>query len=83
MISVVLLAERYSEWVARKDANIMENILRENQELKESLSRFTDECEGLTKELKVCESELKVKDIHIARLQGMVEAFEICVKARK
>lgn len=83
MISAVLFAERYSEWVVGKDANIMENILRENKELKESLSKFTDECERLTEELKECEIELKRKDGYIERLQGMVEAFEICVKARK
>lgn len=86
MISVVLLAERYSVWVARKDANIMDDIRKlmdENKELKMAISRYTDECERLTGELKECELEIKAKDLAIERYMGMVEAFEICVKARK
>ena len=55
----------------------------ENKKLKMDINRFIDECERLTGELKECEFEIKAKDLAIERYRGMVEAFEICVKARK
>ena len=86
MTNAVLFAERYSAWVVGKDANIMEDMQRlidENRELKMAVSRFTDECERLTGELKDALNEISDKGHYIAKLEGMVEAFEICVKARK
>ena len=72
--------------MVRKVVNILEEIqilIAENKELNSCLRKYIDECEKLTGELKERELKLKEKDHYIAKLSGMVEAFEICVKARR
>ena len=86
MTSVVVSADRYSVWVVGKDANFMEDIKTlqdENKELKMVIQKHTNEYERLTEELRECNLEIQEKVRYIEHLRGMVEAFEICLKARK
>lgn len=63
--------------------NDIEAMQAENKELKACVVRYIEENQKLTDELKEREYEIQHKSSLIERLQGMVDAFEICVKARK
>lgn len=84
MISVAQYAGRHSAWVVRKDANILMERINEaiesyETEIRELKSIISNLEAGLNEEK--CANKALVCQMN--RLQGMVEAFEICVKARK
>lgn len=72
------------------NVNEFEKLLTENSQLKNSIMAYIDESQKLNNENKELKAELKEREYEIQhksslieRLQGMVDAFEICVKARK
>lgn len=64
-------------------ANDIEKMQLENSQLKNSIMAYIEESQKLTTENKELKAELQEKCNTLLRLQGMVDAFEICVKARK
>ena len=72
------------------NVNEFEKLQTENSQLKNSIMAYIDESQKLNNEIKELKAELKEREYEIQhksslieRLQGMVDAFEICVKARK
>lgn len=63
--------------------NEIEKMQVENSHLKNSIMAYIEENQKLTAENKELKAELQEKCNTLLHLQGMVEAFEICVKARK
>ena len=83
MISVVLYAGRHSEWVVRKDANILMEINRAIESYETEIRELKSIISNLEAGLNEEKYANKAQERELNRLQGMVEAFEICVKARK
>ena len=84
MTSVVLYADRHSVWVVRKDANIlMEQINEAIESYETEIRELNATIFNLRQELNEERFTNKAQERELNRLQGMVEAFEICVKARK
>ena len=61
----------------------MQILIAENKELNNCLKKYIDECEKLNQKLNEALDEIREKDLYIERFRGMVEAFEICAKARR
>ena len=83
MTSVVLYADRHSVWVVRKDVNILMEINRAIESYEDEIRELKSIISNLEAGLNEEKYANKALERETNRLQGMVEAFEICVKARK
>lgn len=83
MTSVVASADRYSVWVVGKDVVIMSEEIRTIESYEAEIKELKNINIEMQNELNCMDSLIKSQEREILRLQGMVEAFEICVKARK
>lgn len=63
--------------------NDIEKMRTENTQLKNSIMAYIEENQKLITENKELKTELQERYNEVLRLQGMIDAFEICVKARK
>ncbi len=65
------------------NVNDIEKMYAENSQLKNSIVAYIEDNQKLTDEVKRLKAELQERCNTLLHLQGMVDAFEICVKARK
>lgn len=61
----------------------IESYEDEVKELKHCIAKLQSDLQNAKAEIRAGNTELNAQANEIIRLQGMVEAFEICVKARR